>query len=279
MIRAISIAAVLLATSGPTPTPTPTSIHMRTVRLVDRSRAAHFADGRAGPRVLVTSIRIPSGRGPFPLVVFAHGFALTPAPYRSLLDAWARAGYVVAAPLFPVERQGAPGGPSESDLMNEPGDIRFVITRLEHDLPSLVDPRRVAVAGHSDGAEAALAAAYDRRFRDPRIDAAVILSGAAFPGFTRPPAGAPPLLAVQGTADPINPPLATATYFALMRRPKFLLALIGASHLPPYTTEDAWAPLVRSATTGFLNHYLRDAPLQPLRLVARSNLVRLTAAP
>ncbi len=229
--------------------------------------------------MLVTSIRIPSGHGPFPLIVFAHGFALTPAPYSALLNAWARAGYVVASPLFPVEQDGAAGGPSESDLVNEPADIRFVITRVEHELPALVDARRIAVAGHSDGAEAALAVTYDRRFRDPRIDAAVILSGAAFSGFTRPASGAPPLLAVQGTADPINPPKATSTYFALMRRPKFLLLLLGAGHRSPYTTADAWASLVQSATTAFLNHYIRTAPLQPLRLTARSSLARLTADP
>ena len=211
VIRALAVAAALVATfTSASTSASPRTIHVRFARFVDRSRVAHFADGRTGPRVLVTSIRIPSGHGPFPLIVFAHGFALTPAPYSALLDAWARAGYVVASPLFPVEQDGAAGGPSESDLVNEPADIRFVITRVEQELPALVDARRIAVAGHSDGAEAALAVTYDRRFRDPRIDAAVILSGAAFSGFTRPTSGAPPLLAVQGTADPINPPSATS---------------------------------------------------------------------
>lgn len=277
MIRTLAVAITFaLATSSAAST---RSVHVRLLTFVDRSRAAHYTDGHTGPRVLVTSIRLPVGRGPFPLLVFAHGFALTPAPYARLLDDWARAGYVVASPFFPVERAGAPGGPSESDLGNEPGDIRFVVTQTERALPSLVDPRRIAVAGQSDGAEAALAVAYDRRFRDPRIDAAMILSGAAFPGFTRPPRGAPPLLAVQGTADPINPPAATSAYFALMPRPKFLLWLVGASHLPPYTTDDAWALLVQSATIAFLDHYLRAAPLAPLRRVARSSLARLSADP
>ena len=278
MIRACALVAVLVTAAAPAPR-APHAIRIRVVRFVDRSRTAHFTDGRTGPRELVTSIRIPGGRGPFPLVVFAHGFALTPAPYRALLDAWARAGYVVAAPLFPVERQGAPGGPSERDLVNEPGDIRFVITRVERELPALVDRRRVAVAGQSDGAVAALATAYDRRYRDPRVKAAVILSGAAFAGFTRPPAGVPPLLAVQGTADPINPPSATSAYFALMRRPKFLLALVGASHLPPYTSGDAWASIVRDATTRFLDRYLADTSRTPFRLATTSTLAHLTADP
>jgi hypothetical protein len=37
-------------------------------------------------------------------------------------------------------------------------------------------------------------------------------------------------------SDPINLPSATSVFFAVARRPKFLLTLIGAQHLPPYTT-------------------------------------------
>jgi poly(3-hydroxybutyrate) depolymerase len=257
---------------------------VRVLRLVDHSRRAHFANGTTAPRVLVTYVRVPpSGRPPYPLVVFAHGFSLTPAPYARLLDAWADAGYVVAAPLFPVEGANAPGGPSESDLVNEPRDLGFVARRLTSrtsPLHGLVDPARVAFAGHSDGAEAALAAAYDRRYRQPRVDAAVVLSGAAFPGFTRPRPGSPPLLAVQGTADPINPPGATSAYYRLMRRPKFLLWLVGASHLPPYSTRDRWFPAVVRTTTAFLGHYLRGRPLAPLvRGGSQAGVTRLVAEP
>jgi pimeloyl-ACP methyl ester carboxylesterase len=258
-------------------------VHVRVLRLVDHSRLAHFADGRSGPRVLVTSVRYPSGRGPFPLVVFAHGFAATPATYATLLDAWTRAGYVVAAPRFPVEGAGAPGGPSESDLGNEPADLRFVLARLEaHASPvrALIDPHEVAFAGQSDGGVAALAASYDRRYRDKRVDAAMILSGAPLPGFVTPQPGAPPLLAVQGTDDPYNPPATTASYFRLMRSPKFLLWLEGASHLPPYTTADPWFGVVERTTIAFLDHYLRGAPLR--RLVAagdRPGIARLVSEP
>lgn len=265
------------------PASAPPPAHVQVLRLVDRSRIAHFANGTSGPRTLVTYVRVPTtGRPPYPLVLFAHGFALTPVPYARLLDAWAQAGYVVAAPLFPVEGASAPGGPSESDLVNEPGDLRFVLSRLTAPtgpLRGLVDGSRVAVAGQSDGAEAALADAYDRRYRDSRVDAAVVLSGAALPGFTRPPAGAPPLLAVQGTADSTNPPTATTSYFRLMRPPKFLLWLIGAPHLLAYTTRDRWFPVVERATVAFLDHALRGAPVG--RLLAAGNrpgVARIRAA-
>ena len=246
----------------------PPAVKLRVLRFVDATRRAHFRNGTSGPRVLVTSVRYPStGRAPFPLVVFAHGFMETPSVYARQLDTWARAGYVVAAPIFPVERLGAPGGSDESDLGNEPGDLSFVISRLTaaaSPLRAPIDPTRIAVAGQSDGAEAALSAAYDSRYRDRRIKAALVMSGAAFPGFTGPPAGAPPLLAVQGTSDPFNAPATTSNYFRLMRRPKFLLWLVGAAHLEPYTTNDRWAAVVRDTTTAFLNRYLRGARLRPL---------------
>jgi dienelactone hydrolase len=265
---------VIAAIAAPAP-----PAHIRVLRLVDHSRVAHFRNGTSGPRVLVTVVRYPRGPGPFPLVVFAHGFELTPHPYARLLDTWADAGFVVAAPIFPVENANAPGGPDESDLVNEPHDLSFVISRLIA-LGGLVDKTRIAVAGQSDGAEAALSAAYDHRYRDRRIDAAVILSGAALPGFAAPPSGSPPLLAVQGTADPLNVPATTAYYYRLMRRPKFLLWLLGASHLPPYTTADRWARVVDRATTTFLDRYLRGAPLRPLLAAgAEPGIARIVAGP
>ena len=278
---AVATAAVL---ARPVDGGSTAAIRLRVLRLVDESRVAHFENGTTGPRVLVTSVRYPANaHRALPLVVFAHGFALTPDSYAGLLDAWARAGYVVAAPAFPVERANAPGGPSETDLVNEPGDLRFVVSRLigkSSPLRGLIDATKIAVAGQSDGAEAALSAAYDTRFRDRRIDAAIILSGAALPGFTGAPPSSPPLLAVQGTRDPINQPAVTAAYFRLMRRPKFLLWLLGASHLPPYTTRDRWAAVVDRATIAFLDGYLRRGPLRPLIAAGTERgLARLISQP
>ncbi len=88
----------------------------------------HPARGRAR---WSTVIRYPTrATGPLPLIVFGHGFAVTPAYYFRLLRAWARAGYVVAAPVFPLENANAPGGPNESDLVNQPRDMSFVITSM-----------------------------------------------------------------------------------------------------------------------------------------------------
>jgi dienelactone hydrolase len=264
-------------------------IGLRVLRLVDRSRVAVFRDGRSGPRTLVTYVRYPrSGGGPFPLIVFAHGFALLPGDYAKLLDAWTRAGFVVAAPVFPVENEHAPGGPDESDLINQPGDMSFVVSRLlaasageRSPLHGLIDPARIAVAGHSDGAETAFAVAYEEHFVDRRVRAAVILSGAELPPETVVRGGSsPPLLAVQGTADPINPPSASYALFRAVARPKYLLRLLGAGHLPPYTTAVRQLGVVERVTIAFLDRYLRAGTLEQLVAAGRApGIARLTSDP
>jgi fermentation-respiration switch protein FrsA (DUF1100 family) len=237
------------------------------VTFVDHSRLIHVPGMPPQPRTLVTVIRYPTGvKGPFPLVVFGHGFNETPVPYASLLQAWARAGYVVAAPVFPLENSGAPGGPNENDLVNQPRDMSYVISSLlapsggrSGFLGGLIDRREVAVAGQSDGGETALSLAYNRYFLDRRVRAAVILSGAKIPGvggfdFPRP---SPPLLATQGTADTINPPSFTTAFYDVAPAPKYLLTLFGASHLGPYTDEQPQLGIVERVTVAFLDRYLK----------------------
>jgi fermentation-respiration switch protein FrsA (DUF1100 family) len=260
---------------------------VRLFRFVDRSRTIRLPDGRRVPRSLETVVRYPAAGNAYPLIVFGHGFSLTPARYARLLRAWTEAGYVVAAPVFPLENAAAPGGPDESDLINQPEDMSFVITRLlaldartNSGLHGKIDPSRIAVAGHSDGAETALAVAYDHRFRDRRVAAAIVLSGAALPGMGAFPRSGPPLLAVQGTADTTNAPATSAGFFRIARRPKFLLWLLGASHLPPYTDQQPQLGIVERATTAFLDHYLKGRPLRAFDQAAqRPGLTQLIAVP
>ena len=260
------------------------------LHLVDRSRTIRLPGGRRVPRPVTTYLWYPpasQGNGPWPLVVFGHGFATTPFRYRRLLQAWAAAGFLVAAPVFPLGNAHAPGGPNEADIVNQPRDMSFVITRLlaasasaEDPLHGLVDPARIAVAGQSDGAETAFATAYERPWRDPRVRAAVVLSGAELGRHVPLVSRAVPLLAVQGTADRINPPVYTFDLFHAVGRPKFLLLLERAGHLGPYTVPGARLAAVERVSTAFLDHFLRAGPLGAIaRAAATYPGERLTSDP
>jgi dienelactone hydrolase len=281
-MRAFALAAGL-ATG--TLSASPYRIH--TFTFVERGRTILVPGGSRTPREVHTVVRVPTGSGPHPLIVFAHGFGLTPGTYAALLNAWTRAGYVVAAPIFPLTNTHAPGGPDESDLINQPRDVSFVISKLvslstlDHGvLAGKIQPARIAVAGQSDGGVTALAVAYDSRFRDPRIHAAIVMSGARLGGMGPFPRRGPPLLAMQGTADTINAPGTTAAYFSLAPKPKFLVWLIGAAHLPPYTVEQPQLSVVEQTTLAFLGHYLLGRPLAAFVAAARRpGLTRLVSQP
>src|SRR5207248_914011 len=185
-------------------------------------------------------------------------------------------GYVVAAPIFPLGNENAPGGPDESDIVNQPGDMSFVITRVlaasarpTSLFSGLVDPDKVAVAGQSDGAMTAFAAAYEKPFYDDRIRAALVLSGAILGPRSYVKHTRVPLLAVQGGADQINPPKYAHRLFRAVGRPKFFLLLRGAGQLPPYTVPGRALATVMHVTVAFLNHYLGDGSLAAIRRAAR----------
>lgn len=241
------------------------------LHLVDESRTIRLPGGRRVARPLTTHLWYPpavDGNRPWPLVVFGHGFATTPFRYERLLRAWAAAGYLVAAPVFPLGNANAPGGPDESDIVNQPRDMSFVITQLlaasasaESPLHGLVDRERIALAGQSDGAETAFAAAYERPWHDVRVRAALILSGAQLGHHVRLVSHTAPLLAVQGTADRINPAVYSLELFRAVGRPKFLLLLRGAGHLGPYTGAGSRLAAVERISIAFLDHYLGTGPL------------------
>jgi dienelactone hydrolase len=246
----------------------PVAGHM--VRLVDRSRV------RLGPRVLPTTIWYPvippaaaaSGRlarGLFPLVVFAPGYTACQDFYDPLLRTWASAGYVVAGVDFPRTSCHL-ASPDESDLVNQPADMAYVIRRLlaasrgpRGFLPGLVDQGRIAVAGQSDGGDTVAALVANTCCRDAAVRAAIVLAGAEWPPmpgsyFGQP---TPPILFVQGDADNVNPPALSITmYQADTRGPRFYLDLFGAGHHTPYVGDGPPEPVVARVTVDFLDRYL-----------------------
>ena len=100
-MRMAAAVACALATGAAFPASAPSrsdgpTVRLRWFRFVDRSRTLRLPDGTRVPRPLETVVRYPATGGPYPLIVFGHGYALTPGTYSRLLQAWARAGYVVA---------------------------------------------------------------------------------------------------------------------------------------------------------------------------------------
>lgn len=266
-----AVAAVLLLAPGPVgaaPRAAGPPRHL-SLTFVDRSRPTEDPTGtRSAPtRTLVTDVYVPRGKGPFPLIAFAHGFNGNPGKLTQMLGAWAQAGYVVVAPTFPLTNDLTPAPGVLVDYANQPADLSFAIDRVIRGshrrgspLYRKVDAQHVGIAGHSLGGVTALGAAFNTCCRDRRIDAAVIMDIREAPfGNDRFVYRRMPLLIIHLTGDPVVAFSLAEELFAAAKPPKYLMALSQGVHFEPY--EDVPNPhdrAVIAATTAFWNAYLRD---------------------
>ncbi len=222
--------------------------------------------------------------GPFPLVLFSGGYAVSPEEYSTLLTAWAAAGYVVADPVYPFTTPSSPGGLDESDIVHHPGDLSAVITALlgtgaaggpSGTLAGVIEPDEIAAIGHSDGGDVTLAAVADPCCRDARIRAAVILSGAEYAPFGGTYFSTPthlPLLVVQGTGDDVNPEGCSVQLYDQAPRPKYYLSMAGQSHQGPYLEVGTPLDTVRRVTTDFLDGTLKGSAAALSAMTADGNV-------
>lgn len=258
------------STTTTTTSPFPSAV-ARTSITVDEP-----ASGSLAARSLLTIVRYPStgsaplrAHAPYPLVVFSQGYGVAPETYVHLLNSWAAAGYVVADPAYPFTSPNSPGGLVRNDIVHHPSDLSAVITALLDDsaasggvLSGLIDPSRIAVIGHSDGGDVALAAVANDCCRDARIKAAILLSGAElawFPGryFTTPGV---PMLVVQGSNDyDLNPVPCSVALYNAAPRPKYYLSMLGQTHFSAYVPPGRALNVVTRVTIDFLNGYLRHS--------------------
>jgi len=311
-VAAVAAVAALVSacSSGPAPNPPsngtgPRAVGITTETLVDHTRttpANGTVPGHPG-RTLVTTVLYPArgaptprpvrgapadrSGGPYPLVVFAHGFGSDVTGYLSLLERWASAGFVVAAPLFPLTNAHTPGGPDLSDYVHQPGDMSFVVTQMlglssasSGRLAGLVDPTEVGAAGHSLGGVTTLGLVANTCCRDDRIRAAVVMSGdpITFPTGEVDEVVAPPILLVHGNADPAVPYVSSVDVFNAAHAPKGLLTIIGGDHGSPVDPAGPAFTSVVRATTDFFDRYLKGetAGLGRLRHDVRRGVTTLT---
>jgi fermentation-respiration switch protein FrsA (DUF1100 family) len=259
----------------------PYAVGVRTETFVDTSRPTDPSNGAPGKpsRTLRTLVLYPAqgeasdrdvpdappalDEGPFPLVEFSHGFTASGPAYTLLLRQFAAAGYVVAAPTFPLSSGGTPGGPNVNDYKNQPADVSFVISemlRLNGDASSplrgLIDADNVAAAGHSLGAITTLGAAYNDCCSDPRIKAAVPISGLELPFpngkfFAKP---TPPLLLIHGDEDRTVPYSGSTNAYRDASAPKFLLTIENGPHTPFF---GPGGEVIVKVMRDFFDHYLK----------------------
>ena len=248
-------------TTPPTTTPPgpPYSVASLTLPLVDTSRPTVSRGHQiSSSRALTTLVWYPDVPGRRPLVVFAHGYQVGPAPYVGLLRAWAAHGYVVAAPEFPLTDEAVAGSNlDENDINNQPADLRFVTDALVSagsPVSGRIEVDQVVVAGHSDGSETALAASVAPvPSGEPPFRALVAMSVEQLPGVSH--TNNPPMLVTQGDHDIINPPSYGYQVYAQGSSPKYLLVLKGGEHLPPLEAGSAWLTGIELVTEAFVDCY------------------------
>jgi dienelactone hydrolase len=175
-----------------------------------------------------------SGDGPFPLVLFAHGFAAYPTEYQFLLTHLASWGFVVAAPDF-EERGLVSAFLGNTERADETAVMGDTIDLLEEEneragsvLEGVVDTTTVGTAGHSAGVGPAIGVAD----ADERVKTFIAMSGTggARQGEEPPPLPEKPGMVVTGGKDQVAVIARVRELYDRMRPPKRLVVVDEAGH-------------------------------------------------
>lgn len=266
--------AVSATTTAP---PTNLVVTRITERFVDRSRGTVDPDhARSAPtRTLTTDIYIPAGEGPFPLILHAHGAGGDARKFTVLAGAWARHGYVVAVPTFPLTSDTTGGSVVVGDYVNQPRDLQFILDQVLHlaatpntALTGKIDTHHIGVSGLSLGGATAYGMGFSACCRDRRIAAVIIMSGIKLPFGNGAFVFDKPVLIFHGTEDPTIPYSTASTAYASAASPKYFVTLVGAGHAPQYEdTPDPHDSVVTAVTLDFWDAYLRTRHGSATRLL------------
>jgi dienelactone hydrolase len=187
-------------------------------QIPDGARPQHEIDA-------VADAEPAAGDGPFPLVLFSHGFLGFPEQSADLTTHVASWGFVVAAPDH-VERSlgGLLGTAAQGIARSEDVEVlqATIVAVGSSPFGELLDVDALAVIGHSAGA----LAAYQLAQADDRVDGFVSYAGA---GGAPPPSA--PGMVMLGSADGVVPPDASRELYELLAAPKYEVEIAGAGHL------------------------------------------------
>lgn len=183
----------------------------------------------------------PGEEGPYPVVLFSHGFAGFPEQSADLVTHLASWGFVVVAPEH-VERSLAGLLGTSAQGVAEREDPEVLSASLDaavadgdvdgSPLAGLLDVEQVAVVGHSAGASAA----YLTASGDERIDAFIAYSvGTGRPdddgNVPERPVPDVPGMVMAGEGDGIIPVESSREVYDGMASPKYWVEIAEAGHL------------------------------------------------
>ncbi len=216
--------------------------------------------------------------------MFSHGVVGHPDKFSQLLSAWARAGYVVAAPAFPLTNDHVPGSAQNLGLAgSQPADVSFVLDQMlalsadpDSRLHDRIDADQIGAGGLSLGGATTYAVAFSPCCRDNRIKAVEVLSGALLPVVGEFDLdGHVPLLIAHGDQDPLLRYANTQAIFGQAAPPVWFVTLIGASHATEFERRHPLRRHRRADHDRFLGSHDRRRP-QRLR-GSRANTQRSPA--
>ncbi len=144
----------------------PGNLDIHDFRLIDKSR---------GDREIPVRAYVPKGKGPFPTVLFSPGLGGSRETYVYLAIAWAAAGYLVLIPTHAgsaTDDMNTLGGnligkgikavrivSDQRNWTNRVQDMQYLLAHTQEVefLAGKIDKEKIALAGHSFGAQTALA--------------------------------------------------------------------------------------------------------------------------
>lgn len=214
----------------------------------------------------------PSTPGPYPTVLFSHGFRGVNVQSHTILKTLTAAGYLVLAPdhqdAFTQGGRVEWGGTWTDTNQRNRGDDLVAVWKAALEDPELQpDPQKVALIGHSLGGYTVLGlgGAWPR-WADPSLKPKAIVAWSA---YANPLTDARalknlriPVMYQGGTQDHLTRQSTRA--FEQTPEPKTYIEIEGARHLSWSEMERSHADLIARYTLAFLQRYVEGLPADPI---------------